>query len=206
MHDSSCLLISGSCLFADRGNFSALPSTCSHPVVVSFFVYEIFRCRFVIMTLMFCDFRLMYLLESYKGTEKIMGVILSAAYIVAKGSDILQRVKFLKRSFIKFLQKTVSSGIFSATLKFNFSLTYFQSFGTTPTKEQIQAAGGTCPICHDNYQDAVILNECNHIFCELCLLGWLDRENNTCPLCRAKIDQDNPGYRDGSTTFFIQFY
>lgn len=51
--------------------------------------------------------RLMYLLESYEGTEKIMGVILSAAYIVAKGSDILQRVKFLKRSFIKFLQKTV---------------------------------------------------------------------------------------------------
>lgn len=50
----------------------------------------------------------MYLLEGYKGTEKIMGVILSAAYIVAKGSDILQRVKFLKRSFIKFLQKTVS--------------------------------------------------------------------------------------------------
>jgi len=129
---------------------------------------------------------LIYLLESYKGTEKIMGVILSAAYIVAKGSDILQRVKFLKRSFIKFLQKT--------------------SFGTTPTKEQIQTAGGTCPICHDNYQDPVILNECNHIFCELCLLGWLDRENNTCPLCRAKIDQDNPGYRDGSTTFFIQFY
>lgn len=50
----------------------------------------------------------MYLLEAYKGSEKIMGVILSAAYIVAKGSDILQRVKFLKRSFIKFLQKTVS--------------------------------------------------------------------------------------------------
>lgn len=56
--------------------------------------------------------RLMYLLESYKGTEKIMGVILSAAYIVAKGSDILQRVKFLKRSFIKFLQKTVSRDLF----------------------------------------------------------------------------------------------
>ena len=66
--------------------------------------------------------------------------------------------------------------------------------------------GGTCPICHDSYVDPVILNECNHIFCELCLLGWLDRSNSTCPLCRAKIDQDNPGYRDGSTTFFIQFY
>lgn len=62
----------------------------------------------------------MYLLESYKGTEKIMGVILSAAYIVAKGSDILQRVKFLKRSGIKFLQKTVSDLI----MKFSY-LKYF---------------------------------------------------------------------------------
>lgn len=52
--------------------------------------------------------RLSFLLESYKGTEKIMGVILSAAYIVAKGNDLLQRIKFLKRSFLKFLQKTVS--------------------------------------------------------------------------------------------------
>ncbi|KAG5681519.1 hypothetical protein PVAND_010945 [Polypedilum vanderplanki] len=129
---------------------------------------------------------LSFLLESYKGTEKIMGVILSAAYIVAKGNDLLQRIKFLKRSFIKFLQKT--------------------SFGTAPTKEQVQSSGGTCAICHDNYTDPVILNECSHIFCELCLLGWLDRSNSTCPLCRARIDQDSPSYRDGSTTFFIQFY
>lgn len=69
-------------------------------------------------------------------------------------------------------------------IKFEIFINFcgLKSFGSTPTKEQIQAAGGTCPICHDNYQDAVILNECNHIFCELCLLGWLDRENNTCPL------------------------
>ncbi|CAO1379701.1 unnamed protein product [Diamesa serratosioi] len=127
---------------------------------------------------------LMYLLESYEGTEKIMGVILSAAYMVAKGSDILQRVKFLKKSAVKFLQKT--------------------SFGTTPNKEQLQSAGGTCPICHDFYNDPVMLNECNHIFCELCVICWLDREN-TCPLCRAKV-VDDPSYRDGSTTFFIQFY
>lgn len=151
---------------------------------------------------------LKYLLDSYEGTEKIMGVILSAAYIVAKGSDILQRVKFLKRSFIKFLQKTVS--IFVLNIYSTFLIYFFiypkKSFGSQPTKEQIQSAGGTCPICHDNYQDPVILNECNHLFCELCLLGWLDRENNTCPLCRHLIDQDNLGYRDGSTTFFIQFY
>jgi hypothetical protein len=148
------------------------------------------------------------MLESYKGTEKIMGVILSAAYIVAKGSDLLQRIKFLKRSFIKFLQKTVSDCHLSyhwcAHIVFSLIL---QSFGTAPTKEQVQASGGTCAICHDNYIDPVVLNECGHIFCELCLVGWLDRaSNSTCPLCRARIDQDSPSYRDGSTTFFIQFY
>ena len=51
-----------------------------------------------------------------------MGVILSAAYIVAKGSDILQRVKFLKRSFIKFLQKTVSARLSDSRQIFNFFL------------------------------------------------------------------------------------
>lgn len=51
---------------------------------------------------------LFFLLDSYKGTEKIMGVILAAAYMVAKGSDLLQRAKFCKRSFVKLLQKTVS--------------------------------------------------------------------------------------------------
>lgn len=81
-----------------------------------------------------------------------MGVILSAAYIVAKGSDLLQRIKFLKRSFIKFLQKTVINNA-HGTRKTGYRLLYLflfslsldlfdmQSFGTTPTKEQIQAAG-----------------------------------------------------------------
>jgi hypothetical protein len=62
---------------------------------------------------------LSFLLESYQGTEKIMGVILSAAYIVAKGSDLLQRIKFLKRSFIKFLQKTVNHINFVSQLSLN---------------------------------------------------------------------------------------
>ena len=50
---------------------------------------------------------LVYLIDSYQGTEKIMGVILSGAYMVAKGADLLQRAKFCKTSFIKLLQKTV---------------------------------------------------------------------------------------------------
>lgn len=121
--------------------------------------------------------------ESYQGTEKIMGIILSGAYIVAKGSDLLQRIKFCKHAFIKLLQKVC--------------------IGVIPTKEQIQQAGGLCTICHDNFNSPAML-DCGHIFCELCIGTWLDRAT-VCPLCRAKIS-DDPSFRDGSTTFFIQLY
>uniref|UniRef100_A0A182KAT9 RING-type domain-containing protein n=1 Tax=Anopheles christyi TaxID=43041 RepID=A0A182KAT9_9DIPT len=126
---------------------------------------------------------LIFLFESYSGSEKMVGVILSAVYIVAKSTDLLDRIKFCRRSFIKLLQKT--------------------SYGTVPTKEQLQACGGQCSICHDNFNSPVLL-ECNHIFCELCVGTWFDREQ-TCPLCRAKI-VDDPSYRDGATTFFLQLY
>lgn len=126
---------------------------------------------------------LTFLFESYSGSEKMVGVILSAVYIVAKSSDLLDRIKFCRRSFIKLLQKT--------------------SYGNVPTKEQLQACGGQCSICHDNFNSPVLL-ECNHIFCELCVGTWFDREQ-TCPLCRAKI-VDDPSYRDGATTLFLQLY
>uniref|UniRef100_A0A182PSS3 RING-type domain-containing protein n=1 Tax=Anopheles epiroticus TaxID=199890 RepID=A0A182PSS3_9DIPT len=126
---------------------------------------------------------LIFLFESYSGSEKMVGVILSAVYIVAKSTDLLDRIKFCRRSFVKLLQKT--------------------SYGTVPSKEQLQACGGQCSICHDNFNSPVLL-ECNHIFCELCVGTWFDREQ-TCPLCRAKI-VDDPSYRDGATTFFLQLY
>uniref|UniRef100_A0A182Q3L3 RING-type domain-containing protein n=1 Tax=Anopheles farauti TaxID=69004 RepID=A0A182Q3L3_9DIPT len=126
---------------------------------------------------------LIFLFESYSGSEKMVGVILSAVYLLAKFTDLLDRFKFCRRSFIKLLQKT--------------------SYGTVPTKEQLQACGGQCSICHDNFNSPVLL-ECNHIFCELCVGTWFDREQ-TCPLCRAKI-VDDPSYRDGATTFFLQLY
>ncbi|XP_053671730.1 RING finger and transmembrane domain-containing protein 2 [Anopheles nili] len=124
-----------------------------------------------------------FLFESYSGSEKMFGVILFVVYIVAKATDLLDRIKFCHRSFIKLLQKT--------------------SYGTVPTKEQLQACGGQCSICHDNFNSPVLL-ECNHIFCELCVGTWFDREQ-TCPLCRAKI-VDDPSYRDGATSFFFQLY
>ncbi|XP_068912706.1 RING finger and transmembrane domain-containing protein 2-like isoform X2 [Tenebrio molitor] len=123
-----------------------------------------------------------YLLESYQGPEKIVAVFLSAFYMISKGTDLMSRMKLLKSSFFKLLQNTV---------------------GSSPSKEQILTAGDHCPICHDEYDSPVLL-QCRHIFCENCVTTWFDREQ-TCPLCRAKI-VDDPSWRDGSTSYFIQLY
>lgn len=126
---------------------------------------------------------LYYLLESYQGPEKIVAVFLSAFYMISKGSDLMFKVKLLKTAFFKLLQSV--------------------SLGTSPSKEQIQTAGDHCPICHDIYDTPVLL-QCRHIFCESCVSTWFDREQ-TCPLCRARI-VDDPSWRDGSTSYFIQLF
>lgn len=52
---------------------------------------------------------LYYLLESYDGAEKVIGVVLSAAYMVSKGSDLMCRLRLLKNSTLKLIQNVVSS-------------------------------------------------------------------------------------------------
>ncbi|XP_045461410.1 RING finger and transmembrane domain-containing protein 2-like [Harmonia axyridis] len=126
---------------------------------------------------------LYYLLESYSGPEKIVAVFLSAFYMISKGPDLMSRLKLFKTACFKLLQNV--------------------TVGSAPTKEQIQTAGENCPICHDEYDSPVLL-ECRHIFCENCVTTWFDREQ-TCPLCRAKI-VDDPSWRDGSTSFFVQIF
>ncbi|XP_017783586.1 PREDICTED: RING finger and transmembrane domain-containing protein 2 [Nicrophorus vespilloides] len=126
---------------------------------------------------------LFYLLDSYQGTEKIVGAFLTAAYMVSKGTDLLFKSKLLKTALYKLLQNV--------------------TVGCSPSKEQIQTAGEHCPICHDEYDSPVLL-QCRHIFCENCVTTWFDREQ-TCPLCRCKI-VDDPSWRDGSTSYFIQLF
>ncbi|PNF24345.1 hypothetical protein B7P43_G11915 [Cryptotermes secundus] len=126
---------------------------------------------------------LYYLLESYQGTDKVVGVFLSAAYMVSKGTDLVNRAKLWRGAFWKLLQNV--------------------NLGVSPNKDQLQTAGSQCPICHDEYETPVLLH-CRHIFCEACVATWFDREQ-TCPLCRAKV-VDDPSWRDGATTYFIQLY
>jgi len=50
---------------------------------------------------------LYYLLESYQGPEKVVGVFLSAAYMVSKGTDLMNRAKLWRGAFWKLLQNVV---------------------------------------------------------------------------------------------------
>ncbi|KAI5725594.1 hypothetical protein M8J77_017551 [Diaphorina citri] len=126
---------------------------------------------------------LIYLMESYQGHQKVVGVFLSAAYIVAKGSNIMQAAKAWWKSFTKLLN--------------NIQL------GVSPTKETLLGVGCICPICHDEFKTPVQLT-CCHIFCESCVTKWFDREQ-TCPLCRATL-VDDPAWRDGATSYFVQIF
>lgn len=126
---------------------------------------------------------LYYLFEAYQGTEKVVGIFLSVAYTASKGNDLLSNVKLFHKAVRKMLQD--------------------ERIGVSPSKEQIIDSGGTCTICHEEYSIPVRLH-CTHIFCEACVTTWLDRERS-CPLCRAAITEQ-PIYRDGETTGFIQFY
>jgi hypothetical protein len=44
-----------------------------------------------------------------------------------------------------------------------------------------------CCICLET-TDFLITTNCNHLFCETCLLNWFSKGNNTCPLCRCEVE------------------
>ncbi|XP_064089776.1 RING finger and transmembrane domain-containing protein 2-like isoform X2 [Macrobrachium nipponense] len=124
---------------------------------------------------------LSYLL-GYSGPKILIGVILTATYLVCKGPDVVVRMKSLHDAVDKFIHNI--------------------SYRSTPTKAQLQDAG-VCPICHDDFQLPTML-QCKHIFCEQCVVTWLDHEQ-TCPMCRTQV-ADDPAWRDGGTSHFLQLY
>ncbi|XP_053605355.1 RING finger and transmembrane domain-containing protein 2 [Plodia interpunctella] len=124
-----------------------------------------------------------FLMQSYEGSEKMVGMFLTSVYVIAKIVEVLMKLRLFKNATWTLLQSV--------------------NLGTKPTGEQLLSAGESCPICHDDYSTPVRLG-CSHIFCELCISAWLDREH-TCPLCRAKV-ADEPTWRDGSTTYDFQLY
>ncbi|KAL3183982.1 hypothetical protein MRX96_006300 [Rhipicephalus microplus] len=48
----------------------------------------------------------------------------------------------------------------------------------------------TCAVCIGLLKDTVVTRECGHRFCEKCIPTALERGNQMCPLCRAKIESE----------------
>ena len=46
-----------------------------------------------------------------------------------------------------------------------------------------------CNICLDNIEKPVLLTCCQNLFCGSCIIEWF-KNNNTCPMCRAKISSE----------------
>jgi hypothetical protein len=68
-----------------------------------------------------------------------------------------------------------------------------QEFGHYSTPEELRGredGACECPVCFDNPTRPVTLN-CQHIFCEVCIFEWLDKEQ-TCPVCRAQVEFCSP--------------
>ncbi|KAH8294618.1 hypothetical protein KR018_000430 [Drosophila ironensis] len=125
----------------------------------------------------------LFLYESYSGLEVVSGGLFSALYLGAKTFELVERGKSLQKAIVTFRNNIDSE--------------------RPPTKDELDAAGALCPICHDAFTSPIVL-ECGHIFCDECVQTWFKREQ-TCPMCRAKVS-DDPAWQDGSTTFFHQLY
>ncbi|GIL55182.1 hypothetical protein Vafri_10779 [Volvox africanus] len=64
---------------------------------------------------------------------------------------------------------------------------------------------GACPVCQDPVNTPVRLN-CGHIFCEECILEWLERDR-TCPMCRAEVRPAGlPSCSDGASPLLPQVF
>jgi hypothetical protein len=124
-----------------------------------------------------------YFIDQYVGPYKIFGFMLAGLYGLFKAGNFLKHLRAWRVAFGKLLQQV--------------------HYGTSPNAEELTNAGSQCPICHDAFMFPTRLS-CSHIFCEECVSTWFDRER-TCPMCRAKV-VDDPTYRDGSTTHFIQMF
>ncbi|GLC45285.1 hypothetical protein PLESTB_000716600 [Pleodorina starrii] len=64
---------------------------------------------------------------------------------------------------------------------------------------------GACPVCQDPVNTPVRL-DCGHIFCEECILEWLERDR-TCPMCRAEVRPAGlPSCSDGASPSLPQIF
>lgn len=72
-------------------------------------------------------------------------------------------------------------------------LNEYCQMSTTEKKELRKETYGDCAICMEKLDASknFARTNCKHSFCLTCLMRAL-KDNNTCPLCRANIEEDKP--------------
>ena len=80
--------------------------------------------------------------------------------------------------------------------------------GTPATKADVEKLGleFECAICQQKEIIAPLKLECNHVFCEECVEPWFEKDNTTCPLCRAVVvekKKDELKSLSGGETHFL---
>ena len=80
--------------------------------------------------------------------------------------------------------------------------------GTPATKADVEKLGleFECAICQQKEIIAPLKLECDHVFCEECVEPWFEKDNTTCPLCRAVVvekKKDELKSLSGGETHFL---
>jgi len=94
--------------------------------------------------------------------------IFSIIYFLIKLIDVSWKTKGAVEAVETFLGQRLEFGHYSTTAEYD-----------------PQSSSYDCPICFDPPRTPVTL-DCNHVFCEVCLSEWLDKEK-TCPVCRKEV-------------------
>jgi hypothetical protein len=111
-----------------------------------------------------------YLIGTSTGGMRIFAL----AYLLIKFTDLLWKASAL----FKGMEQIIFSKL---------------EYGHYSTEEECAAnTANDCPICYETPRKPVTLR-CQHIFCEVCITEWLDREK-TCPICRIQIESESAAY------------
>lgn len=119
-----------------------------------------------------------YLGEIYDGFYKIVGIVFSCIYLLDKFRSVLVLFNFWKES-LRALMRNVTFD---------------------PISENVYV-DSMCSICRDNYEEPTML-KCKHVFCDECIVRWVEETSQVCPMCRHPIDY-SVRWINGETSMYI---
>lgn len=60
------------------------------------------------------------------------------------------------------------------------------------TNEQLEKSKDLiCSICQSLLKNTIEISTCGHLFCEECLIPWIENDNDTCPSCKTNFSKSS---------------